>query len=192
MYRIIAMYHKPWARANSDMRRKFYNALKIDYRDNNDPATALKKMRELLDYCESRRGADPVSEFIVLNHNAGVFCQALGEYSTALAHLDKVLAVYPEEPASFLTRATVKEDLGDLKGAYNDYSAYQARVGRGEIKECKSAGINNIGVMDFKKKNYEAAAQWFEIALNIDNSTPGGYHNCGVAKAHAGVDLPPH
>ena len=62
-------------------------------------------------------------------------------------------------------------------------------MGAGRIDEYRSAGINNIGVMDFKEGKYKEAASMFQMAVNIDASDPGIYFNCGVAKAHAGKDI---
>ena len=126
MFRISTFYPKPWKSASSDIRRKFYNALMIDYQDNKDTEAALKKMEELWQFCryeykEVSWKRNTESEFIVLLHNAGVFNHDLGRHDIAMGYFNDVLTYYPDEHWTFLTRATLKEDMGDLKGARADY-----------------------------------------------------------------------
>lgn len=119
----------------------------------------------------------------------GVMYHEAGRLDEAIAQLDEVLTVDPDNPDAHMAKGAVLMDRGDLLGASAEYQAVAASFGEGEFAGADTRLQSSqywLGVIALKQNQPQQALTWLDKALLINPTDSDALESYGQALGRLG------
>ena len=138
------------------------------------PAEAEKAFRDCLK-------DDPKNPEVLDGFGVSMVMQ--GRYNDALVPLDKALTISPENGSYRNNRGVARMELGQYKGAEEDFTAAEAS----QNPDDRLSATLNLGRLRQREGNYVAAQEQFAIAIARDPKSYAAFIGRAVARESAGA-----
>ncbi len=138
------------------------------------PAEAEKAFRDCLK-------DDPKNPEVLDGFGVSMVMQ--GRYKDALVPLDKALTISPENGSYRNNRGVARMELGQYKGAEEDFAAAEAS----QNPDDRLSATLNLGRLRQREGNYVAAQEQFAIAIARDPKSYAAFIGRAVARESAGA-----
>ena len=113
-------------------------------------------------------------DYAIVQNSKGIRLTEKGDFSSAIAIFDEILAKEPALSGVLFNRAEAKRSLGDLGGADADLRLALS------ISPNEPDYLHALGMVAYEKDDFEAALQWYSKALEQDPNHGTVWNDKGI------------